>query len=239
MKKPRYSITVSIPAFNEEKTLRQVAIEVINEIRKITSDYQLLLVDDGSVDNTGKIMDYLTKKDKRINVIHHKLNQGFSGAIASSLKNGSKELVFLGPADGQFKYSSLSKFVKAINGVDVVLGYRVKNSENLARKIQSKIFHLLCRIFLGLNFKEITTVSLWRKKVLDEVIIRVDPKSNMALADFIYQAKQKRFKFGEVPINWYHRQGGVSKGKINPLLIFSTFSEMLNLFFKIRVKGNT
>lgn len=228
------SITVAIPAFNEEETLEKVANEAISAMKKITSDYELLLVNDGSTDQTAQIMEKLAQKDRHIKIIHHQKNQGFSGAITTCLKNGSKDLIFLGPADGQFAFSKLVDFVKAIEGYDVVLGYRIKNAEPIYRQIQSKVYHLLARIFFGINFKEITTVTLWRKKALDELEVRVDPRSNTALIDFTYQAIQKGYKFNHIPIVWHRRLGGKAKGNINPFLIFSTLTEMVKLYLKTR-----
>lgn len=228
------SLTVAIPAFNEQATLEKVSREAISAAAKITSNFELLLVNDGSTDQTAQIMEKLAQKDQHVKVIHHQKNQGFSGAITTSLKKAAKKLVLLAPADGQFDFNQLPDFVRAINGYDVVLGFRIINHESINRKIQSWFFHNLCKILLGIPIKEIPTISLWRKSVLDHLTISVNPRSNMVLPEIIYQLYIEGYKFVQIPIIWYPRRGGVAKGSINPFLIFSTLIEMVKLYLKTR-----
>lgn len=205
------SLSVVIPAYNEEATLESVVKEAIEELKKLTIDYEIVLINDGSADNTGKIINKLAR-NKSIRAVHHKKNLGFTGVIRTCFSSAKKHLVFLAPADGQFDFSQLPRFIDAIKGYDIALAYRIKNEEPFSRKLNSKVFHLLCRFLFNINFKEISTVSLWRRRVAQSIRIDSDDRSAMMLPELIYKAMKKNYKFTEVPINWQLRRGGKAKG---------------------------
>lgn len=234
MNKAINSITISIPAFNEQATIESVAKSALSELKKVTLDYELLLINDGSYDKTGEIISRMAQKNKNIRVIHNKKNTGFTGVITKSLFEAKKDLVFLAPADGQFNFKQFPKFINAIEGYDVVTAYRVKNEEPLSRKFQSRIYHLLSRFLFGIKLKEFSSVSLWKTKVFRGMKIQAQPKSNNALPEIIYKVQKKGFTFNQVPIVWNKRKGGAAKGVPNLALAISTVIEMIKLYKDIK-----
>lgn len=234
MNKP--SISIVIPAYNEEKTVKNVAKDALTSLSKLCHDYEVVLVDDGSLDATGKIIDSLAGENRHIRSIHHKKNKGFTGAIKTSFRSAKKNLIFFAPADGQFNFGELGKFVKAIKNYDVVLGYRKEKEENLIRKINSIAFHLINNIVLGIKFKEISSVSLWRREVATSIKVNSEDRSAMFLPEIIYKAMHKGYKFTQVSHVWRKRQGGKAKGA-NPLMIFKTFWAMIRFWLEIRFSG--
>lgn len=231
--KNKQSLTVSIPAYNEEQTIEKVVKEVLSVLKSIRSisSYELLLVNDGSTDSTPNIINRLAQKNKKIRVIHHKENMGFSGAIVTSLFKPKTDLVFLGPADGQFDYRQMRKFIPEIQYSDVVVAYRIHNVEPWRRKFQSKVYHTLARVFFDIKLKEFTSVTLWRKSILDGIVVTSHPRSNTAQVEIFYKVKKRGARIAEVPIRWRARLGGEPKGRINFSLIYSTLLEMWRLFY--------
>lgn len=222
------SLSLVIPAYNEEENIREVVGEAFKEISKIFKNFEIVLVDDGSTDNTGKIINILAKR-KRIRAVHHKQNKGFSGAMETCFRSAKNDLILLAPADGQFDFSQTRQFIEEIKGYDVAVGYRVKNSENFIRKFQSKIFHILLFFIFGIKLKEISTVFLWRKYVLDTLEITAHPRSVMILPELVYKSMKKHYKFIEVPITWEERRAGKAKGKVSPMLILITIFNLIKL----------
>jgi len=223
------SISVVIPAFNEEENVERVVGQAISELKKKVKDYEVLVVDDGSTDKTGKILDKISKKNRRVRVLHHKKNKGFTGAILSCYRNAKKHLIFLAPADGEFDFKELEKFVDGIRGFDVAVGYRVGSTRSIFRKINSKGFHLLTRFFFGIKFREISAVILWRKPVLDSLSVTSDESAALIEPELIYQALKKGYKFTEVPFRFTARIAGESKGA-GVRMIIRTFFEMLKFW---------
>ena len=227
------SLSLVIPAYNEEETIKEVVNEAFREISKNFKNFEIVLVNDGSTDNTGKIINFLARK-KGIRAIHHKQNKGFSGAMETSFRSAKNDLILLAPADGQFDFSQTKKFFEGIRGYDIAVGYRVENSENLIRKIQSNIFHKLLFFIFGIRLKEMSTIFLWRKHVLDSLEITAHPRSVMILPELVYKAMQKKYKIVEIPITWRSRRGGEAKGKINFILVFITILNMIK--FRLSLK---
>jgi len=227
------SVSITIPAFNEEKTIEKVAGEALAAVSKITRDYELVLVDDGSIDKTGEIIDGLAKNNKYIKAFHHKKNRGFTGAMKTSIYSAKKHLVFFAPADGQFDFKELRNFIDAIKGYDVAIGYREVREENIIRKFNSWGFHLLCKTLFGIPFKEFSSVILLHRKVIQSIKITSKDRSAMFFPEFLYNAVKKNYRFVEVPIYWHPRRGGRAKGA-EIKTIYNTLKEMIRFWFQIR-----
>lgn len=229
--KQKQSISIVIPAYNEEKTVGKVAEKALKETKKLKIDFEIVLVNDGSVDKTRQIINRLARR-KGIRAVHHKKNKGFTGAIKTCFGSASKHFVFLAPADGQYNFEELSLFLDSIKGHDVAVGYRKKKERNVVRRLNSWSFHFLCKILLNINLKEISSVSLWRREVFNSINIASSDRSAMFLPELISKAIKKKYKFTEVPIKWGKRKGGEAKGA-NPTMIIKTFFEMFKLSRKI------
>ena len=230
---PDESISIVMPAYNEEESVERVVNQAVKELKKISKDFEVVVIDDGSTDQTGKILDRLAGKNKRIRVIHHQKNKGFTGAILSCYKNAKKHLVFLAPADGEFDFSELINFIEGIRGYDVAVGYRVGNTRSIYRRFNSKGFHLLVRCFFGIKFKEISAVILWRRSVLDQLSVSSSESAALIEPELIYQALKKGYKFTQVPFHFTARIAGKSKGA-GIRMIIMTFIEMFKFWLKNR-----
>lgn len=229
-------ISITIPAFNEQETIEQVCLNALSSVSKLFKDFEILLVDDGSKDNTGKIMDNLKKKFKdKIRVVHHKKNMGFSGAMKSCYKNANGDYIFLGPADGQFNYFQLKLFISKLikNKSDIVVAYRKINEESRFRKFNSFGYHMLARLLFGIRLREFSSCLLYKKKVRDSIKIGAHPFSGLFLSEFIYKAIKKGYEIDQVPITFTKRKGGKQKGA-NPLMIFKTLQEMFRFWYEIK-----
>lgn len=229
MKRNHISLSVAIPVYNEEESIRQVVRDASIAVSKMTSDYEIVLVDDGSTDKTREIIDELQKRDAHIIVVHHFKNKGFTGALLSASRNAQKEYIFIGPGDGQFDYGELPVFVRAIRNNDIVVSYRPYNEERIIRKILSTLYHALIHNFFGLKVRELSTCILFRKTVRDDISISSDPYSSLFLLEFVYKAIRLGYRIGEVPIHFYRRKSGQEKGT-NPRMIIKTLWAMIRFW---------
>jgi glycosyltransferase involved in cell wall biosynthesis len=229
------SISIVIPAFNEEATLGSVVDEGREVLRTLTRDYEVLVVDDGSTDATGAIADRAAHDDpSHVSVIHHRKNQGFAGAIKTCYANASKDWVFLAPADKQVDLRELANFVAVIDGADIIVGYRKNRAEPFYRSFNSHAFHLLCRIFFGIKLKQISTSKLYRRTLLQAIPIEASPSSAMVEPEVIFRAMQRGARIREVGMTHYPRAAGKPKGS-GVRMIVRTFVELFRLWLKLRV----
>ena len=236
MKRPLPSLAIAIPAYNEEGSVRRVIESALSAAKSLTSDFEILIVDDGSTDATGKIADRFAKTNKRIRVIHHEHNLGFSGAIKSCYTGAGKELVFLLPGDGQIDAKDVAIFLRAMKNADVVVGYRISNPEPLPRRINSWVFHTLFRTLFRVHLREISTSILWKKSVLDSINVTADSRSALIEPEVVCKAWNAGFRFAEVPIPYYPRVTGKPKGT-NILMILMTVKELFRLWWTLRIKA--
>lgn len=231
------SLSVVIPAYNEKSTIEKVVTEALVHLKKLKVDYEVVLVNDGSIDGTDKIIEKIARKNKRVRVIHHKKNRGFTGAMKTCFRSAHKHFIFLAPADGGFDFSDLGKFREAIKGYDVATAYITRDNEDIVTKIKVAVFHwpflVLSRFLLGIKLREFSSVSLWRRRVFESFEVESEDKSAMFLPELVSKALAKNYKFVQVQIKWHPRRGGEAKGaKLSVAL--RTFMAMLRLWFKIR-----
>lgn len=228
------SISIVIPAFNEEATIEAVVKEALSVLPTLTGEYEVLVVDDGSTDDTGVIADRLASESDEVRVIHHARNMGFTGAIKTCYDNALCDLVFLAPGDKQVNLSELRNFTDLIGDCDIVVGHRLVRSEPFYRSFNSWGFHLLCRILFGIRLREISLCNLYRRWVLQAMQIESLPGSAMIQAEVMYKAMKMGCRIKEAAMSHYPRAAGKSKGA-NPGMIIRTFAEMLRLWWKLRV----
>jgi len=110
----RDSISVAIPAYNEEANLERVVREALRELEKTGREHEVLVVDDGSQDRTGEIADALAAENPRVRVIHHPENQGWRDALQTLFGHAQGDLVFLIPGDNQHDITQLPEFLERI-----------------------------------------------------------------------------------------------------------------------------
>lgn len=231
------SVSVVIPAYNEKSTIEDVVKDALEVLKKLKIDYEIVLVDDGSTDGTGKIIDRLAHS-RKIRSVRHKKNKGFTGAMKTCFKSAKKHLIFLAPADGGFDFGELPKFLDAIKGYDIATAYIIRNEESVATKLKILFFHVpflfLCRYLLRIKLREFSAVILCRRRVFEGIEIESEDKSAMFLPELIAKAFRGKCRFAEVQINWYPRRGGEAKGaKFS--VAFRTLFAMVKLWFRLGV----
>ena len=124
----RYSITIFFPCYNEEHNVERVTREAMDVAGRVSDDFEIIIVNDGSKDRTAEIADRLAKENPSVRVIHHDHNQGYGAALQTGFKNATKELVFYTDGDGQFKIEEITKLLPLIEKWDIVSGYLEKST---------------------------------------------------------------------------------------------------------------
>lgn len=147
---PKESISVVIPAYNEEKNIAPLMREVNEVLKKLGAKYEIILVNDGSADNTLLEMLLAKKKDGRIKVIDLRKNFGQSAAMQAGFDSAKNELVCYIDADRQIDFSELSLFLAEIKkGADLVVGWRWRRKDAFLKKAFSGIASAVRGIFIG------------------------------------------------------------------------------------------
>jgi glycosyltransferase involved in cell wall biosynthesis len=233
MKPEQISLSVILPACNEEENLEKTFRQINGELKRISGDYEIIIVDDGSTDSTGKIAGNLAGKYKNTRVITHQKNRGFGGVMKSGYYSAKKEWVILIPADGQFPVSCLKDYIESREGVDVVVGVRKGRQDNFIRKISTFLYKNAVRIMFGINLREFSWVNLFRRKIFDDV--KLESEGIFAFEEILIKASDYGYRFRQIEVPHGKRGKGKSK-TTNFLKIIDAVFSPIHFWWKLRVR---
>ena len=226
-------LSVFLPAFNEEENIKKTTLNVKNVLKEISESWEIIVVDDGSTDNTSELVKDLSKKDKRIRLVRHSKNKGYGGALKTGFKSAKYPWVVFLDSDGQFDFSEVKKFIEKSKGVDLVLGYRLKRSDSLSRKLFTWGWNLFPKIILGLKARDYSCgFKMIRKKVFDDIQPLVG-EEKVTQIEMLVKAQRKGYKFAEVGVSHYPRMGGKATGA-NIKVVIKSMRDLLSLWKKLR-----
>ena len=225
-------ITIFFPAYNEELSIERTALNSLKVAPSLFTDFEIIIVDDGSRDQTPKIIGDLAKQNKNIRVVHHSTNKGYGAALKSGFANSKKELVFYTDGDGQFDISEIKNLLPFINEADLIIGYRIKRSDPWYRLLFAKMYGLAIGILFNLWVKDVDCAfKLIKKIVLDEINLKSD--GAFISAELLIRAKKKGFRIKQIGVHHYPRLGGKPTGaKIS--VILKAFYELTKLWLELR-----
>lgn len=226
------SLSIFFPAYNEEKNIPLVVKQALEVAEKVSEKFEIIVVDDGSVDKTSSVVQELTNKDNRVRLIKHKHNIGYGAALKTGFYNSQYDYITYMDSDGQFDFHDIIKLIEKIDQVDLVAGFRIKRADNLIRVLNGKLWNFLVSILLGLNLKDADCgFKLVKKKVIDE-IPRLESSGATISAELLVKAKKQGFKIVQVGLKHHPRQFGKPTGG-NPLHILRAFKDLFLLLTKI------
>lgn len=121
-------ISVVIPVYNEEKCIEDIVIELKKILRESNTDYELIIVDDGSTDKSAEIIERLDG----IKFIRHSRNIGYGGALKTGIKKAKGNIIAITDADGTYPSEMIPELIKHVDEFDMVVGARAKDSKNIS-----------------------------------------------------------------------------------------------------------
>jgi len=224
-------ISVFFPAYNEEKNITSTVIKAQTKLNSIAKKYEIIVVNDGSSDQTDAKVKALIKKNNRIRLISHSPNQGYGAALKTGISQCKYNLICYTDSDGQFKFSEITKFIKKINqGADMVVGYRVNRTDTPYRRLMAKVLHLVGLALFKINVKDVDCgFKVFKKKVTDS-IGPLKTASAITETELVTRTKRASFKIDQVPVAHHSRTGGEQTGG-RPQVIIKAAREGLQLWY--------
>ncbi len=205
------SISVFFPAFNDEQTISSLILKALEVLPEFTDDYEVLVIDDGSVDGTAKIVDELAQACPQVRAIHHAHNLGYGAALQTGFRHATKELVFYTDGDGQYDVYELRRLVPFMTDeVDVVNGYKTRRADSRSRKVVGEVYNRVARKLFQLPIRDVDCdFRLIRRRVLQS--IGDLPSSGAACVQLVRMLDSGGAVFAEVAVNHYPRLYGRSQ----------------------------
>ncbi len=228
-------LSIFFPFWNEQENIKAVVEKAIPIARKVAKKWEIILIDDGSSDDTAKIAQNLVKKFPNLRLIQHYPNRGYGAALREGLKSPKYNLVIFTDGDGQFDFSEITKFLAKIKDYDMVIGFREKRQDSLVRHFLMLYLKIHDFILFGFNFKDIDCgFKLFRKSAI-ETIMPLKSEGAMITTEILAKAKKNKLKIAEVGVHHYPRLHGSQSGA-NLRVLVRALKESLSLWQELHKK---
>lgn len=229
---PPKSLTVFFPCYNEEANVERTTLAALKTCRRLSVDFEIIIVDDGSRDRTGEIADRLAGEHAPIRAVHNKPNRGYGGALQRGFREATKNWVFYTDGDGQFDFEEIDKLFPLLDRFDIASAYRIDRKDSFIRKVNAFCWTTLVNIVFRLWLRDIDCAfKLYPRSLFDAI----EMKSQGALIDTEILARAKRlgYTIGQVGVHHYPRTAGTQTGA-NLRVILRAFKELFKLRRDIR-----
>ena len=220
-------ISIIIPVYNESESIGYLLDEIINVMQVNKLKFELIVINDGSQDETSSVLDELNIKIKELSVISLRKNYGQTAAMAAGFDHCNGEIVITLDGDLQNDPNDIPKLISHMNaGYDLICGWRFDRKDKLInRKIPSKIANKLIALVTGLKLHDYgCSLKVFKKEIIDDVKLYGELHRFLPVLANIEGAKIK-----EVKVNHRRRQYGSSKYGIDRT--FRVLMDLLTVWF--------
>ena len=171
----------------------------------------MIVIDDGSFDNSPKVLAELAADEPMLTVVTHDRNRGYGGALLSGFAAAKKQWVFYTDGDGQFDPAELELLVRhASDDVDVVQGYKLRRADGVLRRVIGRMYHRFVAFFFGLHIRDTDCdFRLIRQSSLDE--IELVHTTGVICVELVRKLQDSGARFTEVGVHHYRRVYGKSE----------------------------
>lgn len=229
------SLSVFLPVYNEEANLEVLLNRALRIIPTLAKNFELLVIDDGSHDDSAAIVNRLKKQHPELKLIRHPKNLGYGEVLKTGIKSAKYEWTFWTDSDLQFDLSELAHFVAATADYEVIIGYRKKRSEGFWRQFNANLFKAYIDLLFRLHVKDIDCAFKLIRTALIQPL-QLNSGSAFTSAEILYRLKKKKVKFKQIGVNHYPRLYGKATGA-NFRVIVKACYEALITYLNIKLSS--
>jgi glycosyltransferase involved in cell wall biosynthesis len=230
---PDISVSVIVPALNEENNIEGAINNIIEAFEEFDLDWEIVIVNDGSTDGTGARADKFAASNPRIKVLHHTHPMGIGRAFLDGVKSASKFAVTWLPGDGENDAREILKYVPLIQHVDVVVPFVINTGvRSLFRRLLSTTYLWIINLSFGTNFNYTNGTVIYRRHIFERIAPRAD--SFFFQAECLITAIRAGMIFAEVPVSLQQRTSGKSKA-VSLRSLFRVIRDFIRLFIAVHI----
>lgn len=204
------SVSVCFPAYNESQTLRAVLNDARTLLARSNLDYEILICDDGSTDETPAIIRDVAAGDPRIRAWRHSQNQGIFATFEELYAQASKEFVFLNSTDGQWDTGIVLDLLPLTASADVVIASRRDKHYTPVRRAVSWTFNALPALLFGVRTYDAGAVKLVRREIIARFALV--SRSPFSEAERLIRAEREGYRIVEYPVDTKPRRAARGRG---------------------------
>jgi glycosyltransferase involved in cell wall biosynthesis len=221
------SISIFFPCHNEAAIVEEIVSRALLVLNELANDYEVIVVNDGSRDQTGAIADRLAAANPRVRAVHHSVNRGYGGALQSGIASCTKDLIFFTDGDGQFDLAELNNLLPLIDTHDIVIGYRLNRQEGIVRRFNGWAWTRLVCFLFSLRVRDIDCgFKLFQRQVFNGITLR--SAGALISTEILARAVRKGCSIAQVGVHHFPRRTGRATGA-KPAVILRAFRELFRL----------
>ena len=229
-------LSVFFPAYNDAGTIASLVITAVRVAGTLTPDFEVIVIDDGSQDDTPRILDELARVyPDRVRIVHHAKNRGYGGALRSGFATASKDLVFYTDGDAQYDPAEMTVLWETMTDeVDWVNGWKISRSDPIHRIIIGRIYHHMVKLLFGLKVRDVDCdFRLMRRRIFD--VVHLEKNSGVICLEMMKKFQDAGFRVAETPVHHFHRAYGKSQFFNFPRIV-RTAVDVMKLWWVLVVK---
>jgi glycosyltransferase involved in cell wall biosynthesis len=232
------SLSILFPAYNDAGTIADLVRAGADVARGLTSDYELIVVNDGSRDETGRVLAQLLREQPALSVITHGTNRGYGAALRSGFAAARKDWIFYTDGDGQYDPRELVHLAAlAATEVDIVNGWKRARGDGWARAWLGRAYHALLRLAFELPVRDTNCdFRLFRRSLLDRV--RLEHDSGAICLELVVKFSQAGARFREAPVSHFPRCHGRSQF-LTIGRVVATLRDDARIWWRLRTRATT
>jgi glycosyltransferase involved in cell wall biosynthesis len=231
---PRPSISAFFPCYNDEPTIAGLVREADTQLRCATTDYEIIVVNDGSRDGSARVLADLAEEMPQLKVITHEVNRGYGGALRSGFAAATKELVFYTDGDGQYDVKEIPIMLALlVDDTDFVNGMKMSRSDPGYRVFVGNLHKFATRWAFWLPIDDVDCdYRLIRRSVL--AAVNLHSNSGSICVELVKRAQRAGARFRQVSVRHYSRQFGTSQF-FRPGRILRTYADLAHMWVELMV----
>ena len=220
------SVSFVIPMYNESRAIADTVKKLTQIAKGLTDDYEIIIADDGSTDDSGRIIDRIAEEDSRVKAEHLKRNTKFGGALKRGLNRAQKDIIIYTDSDLPIDSDDIKEALSLLDGCDIVSAFsRVKKGETLKRIIMSGVYNFLIQFLFKTDIRDINSgFKIYKRKIFENM--ELISNSPFIDVEIFVKALKKNFIIKQCPVIFKHRQEGKSYIS-RPGVVFATAIDML------------
>ena len=203
-------LSVFFPAYNDSGTIASMVIRTVQTASKLTPDFEVIVVDDGSADGTADIADELARTYPQVRAVHHPINRDYGAALQTGFRSATKELIFYTDGDAQYDPTELTLLWDRIADADLVNGYKISRADPVHRIFIGRLYHHVVSLMFGLTLRDVDCdFRLMRRTIFER--INLEKTSGIICVEMMKKIQDAGFRIVEVPVHHFHRAYGTSQ----------------------------
>ncbi|MFH1836914.1 MAG: glycosyltransferase family 2 protein [Candidatus Omnitrophota bacterium] len=222
------SVSFVLPMYNERENILKTVDEVRTLAKDITDDYEIIIVDDASTDDSVKIAGNLAKEDNAVRLFCLNVNTKFGGAFAKGFKEATKDVILYVDSDMPVSKKDIKASFPLIRDADIVTGYSsVRKGDTPLRKFISGAYNFIVRMLFGLKVKDVNSgYKIVSRKIIED--IEFISRSPFVDVELFLHIKKKNGRVKQFPLVFRTRSGGKSYIARFPVIL-ATFTDMIKV----------